>query len=145
MPQFKSARFAHPKAMPVDGRAVYVNDTAAIAVAPLVNDTIDFPLPAGLEISSLKLWSSDMDTGTTMAVSVGFAPVNPASTLAANATYFVPTGTAFGRTAGGITPAFAPITFQEPVFLRVTVTAAATGFAAGTVACSVGGNANGPR
>ena len=51
MAQIKSNRFSHPKPMPLDGRAVFVNDTATIASAPAVNDTIDFPLPAGLEIS----------------------------------------------------------------------------------------------
>ena len=144
MASVKSAGYFAPQMMPVDGRAVFITDTGSMAANPTANDTLDFLLPAGIELAVLRFNVSDMDTGTALAAKIGYAPVDPNSSLAASDAYFKAAG-AFGQTAGLVDCAFAPIKFEEDVRVTVTWTVAAGTFVAGTVNMIAGGNAKGPR
>lgn len=146
MASVKSAGYLIPQMMPVDGRAVCIVDRGTMSANPTASDTLDFRIPAGLEVAALRFNVSDMDTnGTpTLAAKIGYAAVDPASSLAASDAYFKATG-AFGQAAGLVDCAFQPITFQEDVRITITWTTNAATFAAGTVDMVAIGNAKGPR
>lgn len=152
MAQVKSNRFSQPKPMPVDGRAVFLNDTGAVATNPVASDTLDFKIPAGLELSQLAFMIPTALAASGLAAKIGFASLTGAATvrvtgndaLTADDDYFRAAGV-FGTTAGKVDCNFPPITFQEDVYLRITWTVTATGFSAGSVYMVAAGNANGPR
>lgn len=146
MAQTKSVGFSSPKMMAGDGRAVWFDDKAVIAAAGAANDTIDFLLPAGQSLHQLKFIVTDMDTnGTpTLAAKIGYAPVNPASSLAGNDAYFK-AAAAFGQSAQAFECDFAPVRFDEDVYIRITVTTAAATFAAGSVTMVGAGNMVGAK
>jgi len=145
MAQIKSRKFNLPLFSQGDGAAAFINDSAAVTVAQAVNDTIDFKIPKGLELSFLRAYATDMDTGTpALAFKVGFAPIN-GSTVVANGVsvsadddYFS-AAAALGGSAGGTTYNFPPVVFEEDVYLRFTCTTIAATFAAGTLSVSMGG------
>lgn len=143
MAQVKSLEFALPKPQTNDGCAVFINDRLSVATNPVATDTLDFLIPKGIEVSYLKFYHSAL-AASGLAGSIGYAPVDPASTLAANTTYFKAAGT-FGLSATGFECDFIPITFEEDVYLRITVTVTATGFSAGTIYNTIGGNMVGVR
>ncbi len=146
MASLKSVKFTQPKMMPVDGRAVFFNDSYAIAANPTAADTIDFHLPAGVEVNTLRFHGSDMDTGTPeFAVKIGYRKLNDADTLTADDDYFAPTGTTFFQSAGIIECRFPPIKFEVDVIISITVEVDAATFAAGTVYMVAGCNALGPK
>lgn len=147
MASIKANGFMNPKFMPVTSAAAAIIDTASITANPTAADTIDFFVPAGIEVFGVEIQATDMDTNgaPTFAFSVGYAPVDPASSLAANATYFAAAGQTTFRTGGRLRCDFRPITFNEDVMLRLTVGTAAATFAAGTVDAIVIGNMHGPR
>lgn len=145
MASIKSAGYLNPQATPNDGRAVFINDYAAVGANPTINDTVDYRLPAGFELSTLRFKVPDMDASTGMAAKIGYAPVDPASSLSPNDAYFR-AAAALGQAAAQIECDFVPITFQEDVRVTITWTAAASGaFTAGTVYMTAGGNSKGPR
>jgi hypothetical protein len=90
-------------------------------------------IPAGWEVTDVDIVYPDLDTGSAMAVSVGYAPVNAADGPTAAPAYFQAANTFVSGTAGRRSLAFKPIKFEQPVFLTMTVTTAATTFAAGEV------------
>lgn len=116
---------------PGDGRAVFMDDKAVLGTGflgtPALNDTIDYFVPAGTRVDDLSFVVDDCDTGTTFQVSIGYRPIATSDgPLAANTTYFAAAG-AFAQAAGRIECVFKPITFQQDVWLTLTVTAAPTG------------------
>lgn len=147
MASIKSVGFLSPQATPNDGRAVFVNDKVVLSANPAVADTLDFRIPAGMEVSSIDLYADDLDSNAspTLATSWGYAPIDPNSSLTAVPAYFAAAGQTIGRAAGGQRLAFKPITFQEDVYLRGTVGAQSATFAAGELHAIVGGNSKGPR
>lgn len=147
MASIKAVGFNAPKFMPVNGAAAFINDKVALASAPAVNDTLDFLIPAGMEVASVQIQCDDLDSNgaPTIAFSAGYAPVASDSTLAANATYFAPVGQTTARTGGRLLCAFKPIKFEEDVMLRLTIGTAAATFAAGEVHAIVAGNCVGPK
>jgi len=147
MASIKSAGFLSPQSTPNDGRAVFIADKVVLTANPVVADTLDFRIPAGLEVCSVEIQCDDIDTnGTpTFAFGAGYEKINADSTLTASLQYFAANGQATARTGGRLICSFKPITFQEDVFLRLTVGAASATFAAGEVWAIVGGNSKGPR
>lgn len=145
MPSYKSKMFNAPQTTPGDGCAVFYDDAVALTALAL-NDTCEFPVPGGTRVSLLELQLDDIDSNASplVAWSVGYRPVNPESTLAANLTYFG-TGIQAGRAAGRTSLSFKPITFNEPVAIVMTATAAPATFQAGEVCAVVGGNSVGMR
>lgn len=145
MASVKSAGYLIPQLAPLDGRAVFINDSVAVAANPTANDTSDFRLPAGFELSTLRFKVPDIDSSTGLTAKIGYAPVDPNSSLAASDAYFR-AAAALGQAAAQIECDFIPITFQEDVRITITWTVAASGtFTAGTVYMTAAGNSKGPR
>lgn len=148
MASTKSSKFTAPKFMSGDGCATAYVDTAAIAAASqvAVNDTIEFAIPAGAEVFSIEIQSDDLDSNGTPALTfkAGYRSIAAEPSLSANDSYFG-TGLQIGRSAGRTILSFKPITFNEPVALVLTVTAAPGTFAAGEIAAIIGANCVGVR
>lgn len=145
MAQFKSKKYALPKPSRNDGTAVFIPDQAAVSAALVITDTIDFVLPKGTELCYLKFYFTAL-AASTLAGKIGFALLNGASTVVANGAavaadddYFKAAAT-FGLTASGFECDFPPITFEDDVLIRITVTASGVTPAAGTAYCTMGGN-----
>lgn len=143
MAQVKSRKFALPLFAKGNGHAMIINDSVVIATNPVANDTADFRLPKGLELSQLKLNIPDMDTGAGLAGKIGFASISGAATVMMNGVatavdddYFRAAG-ALGQAAALIDCQFAPVTFEEDVYLRITWTVTAGTFVAGTIHASM--------
>lgn len=145
MAQFKSRKFALPKTSHNDGRSAYVTDQTAVTAALVATDTIDFVLPKGTELASLRFYFTAL-AASALAGSIGFALMGGATTVmangvstSANASYFRAAAT-FGLTASGFACDFIPITFEDDVMIRITVTVSGVTPAAGTAYCTMGGN-----
>jgi len=146
MASLKSVKFSQPKMMPVDGRAVFFNDSYAVAANPTAGDTIDFHLPAGVEINTLRFHSSDLDTGgPELASKIGYRKAKEADTLTAVADYFAPTGTTLGQAAGITECRFPPKKFDVDVIVSITIEVDSATFAAGTIYMIAGCNCHGPK
>ncbi len=90
-------------------------------------------IPAGMLLTDLDIINDDLDTGgTAMSAKIGYEPVNAADGPAASDAYFSTTGT-FLTAAGRKTCTFQPIKFEKDVNITLTLTVAATTFAAGAV------------
>lgn len=147
MAQVKATNFASPKMQKVDGGAVFINQALTVATNPAANDTLDFFLPKGFELSFLS-FSHTALAASGLAGKIGFASLTSgATTVSANGDpvmavdddYFKAAGT-FGLTATGFVCYFKPITFEEDVYLRLTCTVTATTFLAGFLYATMGGN-----
>jgi len=145
MANLKAVRFAAPKFMPVDGCAAFINDKAVVAANPAAADTLDFVVPAGLEISQLDIQVDDLDTGVALVFSVGYRALDSKSSLVASTTYFAPAGQTIAQTGGRLRCAFKPIVFNEDVIVQVVIGTAAAGFQAGEVWALIAGNTIGPK
>jgi hypothetical protein len=146
MANTKAVRFSAPKFMPVDGGSAHFADYVNVTAAALA-DTFDYLIPAGVEVSSVAFQSGALDTNGTplLTFKAGYFPADSTSSLAAVDNYFAPTGTTSLRAGGRIPCSFEPISFNEDVILRITVTAAAATLAAGRLWSIVTGNCNGPQ
>lgn len=102
-------------------------------------------IPAGMLVTHLDIVNDDLDTGgTAMSASIGYEPVDATAGPAANATYFSATST-FLTAAGRKVCAFQPIKFEKDVNVTITLTVAATTFAAGQVTAIAMGQAEGVK
>jgi hypothetical protein len=124
-PQNSSPRQASSES----GNAWQDDNKVAIPAAALAttDDVILLDIPAGVRFTGLKLRASDLDSGATLAVNLGYRSVHPEQKVAANASYFLAASTSFqAAQAGWVDLVFEPITFQEPVqiVLKPTVNAA---------------------
>lgn len=146
MANTKSVRFNVPKFMPVTGAAAHIEDYVNVAAAGS-GDTFDWVLPAGFELSALSLQCGALDTNgsPTLAYKLGYLPLDSASTLTPVDNYFAATASTGLRAGGRIACAFEPITFNEDVIVRLTLTAAAATLAAGRLWAIASGNCNGPK
>lgn len=145
MASFKSVAFFAPQYMPGDGVAIIVTDKV-VPTAAALNDTYDFKIPAGMEVTNVELQCDALDSGTdTIAFSVGYSPIQAETVYTEDLTYFAAAGQATMRAGGRLSCAFKPKKFEEDVMLRVKLTAAANVFAAGEVHAIVHGNAKGVR
>jgi hypothetical protein len=143
---FKAKQFAAPKFMAGDGCGTFFTDTAAVATAPAVNDTVEFAIPAGSEVTLLEIQSDDLDSNGTPTITfkAGYKPTSAETTLVANDSYFG-TGLAISRTGGRLALSFKPIYFAEPVSIFLTFTAVAATFAAGEIVAIAGANCIGAK
>lgn len=145
MASYKSKRFFSPAFAPGDGCAA-LNDDKVSLTALALNDTVEFRVEAGQRVSIIEIQSDDLDSNGTplLAWKIGYKPINAGSSLVANDSYFG-TGLQIGRAAGRTALSFKPITFDEPVSLVMTCTAAAATFAAGDIVAVVGSASVGVR
>lgn len=105
-------------------------------------------IPAGSEIVAVILSGDQLDSNgsPTLVVGVGYAPVSSdEGALAASAAYFAAAGQTFFRVAeqGRLLANFAPIKFEQDVYLTLTVGTAAATKVAGNVRAQVLGSAVG--
>jgi hypothetical protein len=136
-----------PAFMPVDGCAVQINDSIALAVNPTAADVVNFRLPGGIELGILQIQASDLDTnGTpTIVFSVGYTPCDTSSSLSPVTNYFAAAGQTLAQTGGRLNCSFLPIKFEEDVYVTLTIATAAATFAAGSLAMIAIGSAIGPK
>lgn len=133
MPNYRGVSAAGNKRgfMSSHGNAVIDFDTVTPTAALALNDTVDLVLvPAGTTLTELRQVNGDLDTATTLAVSIGYRSAQPDGVLNASVGYFGTGITAWRAAVTDAAPtrlAFAPITFNEDVYITATVTAAATG------------------
>ena len=133
-----------------DGGAIILDDKYTFAANPSAADTIDFRIPAGMRVDDVQIGGDRVDTNgaPTLVFSAGYTPVDTGLSLAASLQYFLPTGqtTLSVAVAARARASFKPITFEEDVWLRVTLGAAgAATFAAGDIYAVIGGVMNGPK
>ncbi len=104
-------------------------------------------IPAGALVTDVDIVNDKLDSNgsPTIACKVGYSPVNAADGPVAVDDYFAAAGKTFLNAAGRASLAFQPIKFDKPVYLIVTLTAAATTFASGKVTAIVKGDALGVR
>lgn len=97
-------------------------------------------IPGGLEVTDISINWADLDTGSAMAVKIGFQPLDATDGPDADDDYFQAANTFISGTAGTRWLTFDPIKFERPVMLIITVTTAATTFASGKVVAKVYGD-----
>jgi hypothetical protein len=132
-----------PRHMGGYGNALVVWGTAEPA-AGAADDVIRLVrIPAGATVTGVEIVSDALDSGNTLAVKVGFEPVDATEGPAADDDFFAQAGSTALRTAGRTAFVFHPLKFERDVYLIATVTAAATTFAAGKVSAIVTGEATG--
>ena len=102
-------------------------------------------IPGGLEVTDISINFADMDSGSTLAVKIGFTPVDATDGPAEDDDYFSVANTFLSGTAGTRWLTFDPIKFERPVILTMTVTAAATGFQSGKIVAKVYGDGLGVK
>lgn len=133
MAQYKARNVANRRSgfMQAMGNLCGDDDIVTPPVALALNDTVDLILvPGGTRLEELFKTNGDFDTAATLQYSLGYRSAQPDGVLAASTNYF---GAALTDLQGAVTGAaptryaFAPITFNEDVFITATVTAAATG------------------
>ena len=147
MPAYKAIRADFPATNKNDGSTVHLVDKFVFITNPVNTDTIDFRVPAGLEVFDISLQCDDIDTNGTPTVvfSAGYTPVNAGSALAPSTQYFAATGRTTLQTGGRLVCSFKPIIFSEDVYMRITIGATCATFAAGEIHTIIGGNMKGVR
>jgi hypothetical protein len=102
-------------------------------------------IPAGMTVAGVKINNDDLDTGgTSFAVKIGYTPVDFVAGPPANDAYF--SGATTILSAPNLTDLrFPPIKFEKDVYVDLTVTIAATTFAAGVITAIVTGDATGVK
>lgn len=117
------------------GNHVTMWDRTTPSAALALNDTLDLlRVAGGTKLTELVKYNGDLDTGTTLQYKLGYRKVNTAGVLVDDDDYFVAAG-ATDLQAAVLESAptryvCGDITFNEDVFITMTVTAAATGVAA---------------
>lgn len=127
-----AARGAYAQAF---GNAWAADDTTTVSAALTTSDRLDvLRVARGVRLTELFSTNGDLDTGTpALAYKVGYRKVNTDGALADNDSYFGSALTALQAPVTGAAPtryAFAPITFEEDVFITVTPTTGAAALAA---------------
>lgn len=148
MATFFAKKATAPAFAPVTGGAVCLVDSYAVAANFTAGDDINLVrIPAGTEVALAFIRSDDLDTnGTpTIVFRVGYRPCDSSSALAANTTYFAAAGQTTAQAGGTLTCSFEPITFEEDVWLTVTVNTASATFAAGDIFGTVVGSHRGAK
>lgn len=153
MAQYQGAEVASTKRafMQAFGNAITLYDkTPAITALLALTDTVDLiRIPGGMQVTDLETWNEDLCTSNTLAVKIGYRKVNSGGLLTDDDDYFVAAGaTTFQAAvtkAASTKYSFVPVTFNEDVFITLTVTTAATGAAitTGTISTIARGVARG--
>jgi hypothetical protein len=116
MAQVKSKAFTAPKFMPVDGCAATMVDSAVNTGALAASDTLEFTIPAGAEVTNLRV----VGTATSAGATVGYQPLT-AGDFTGSAAYF---GTIAIGTTGVALLNFKPIKFEREAKIVITLAAA---------------------
>lgn len=145
MPTFRSQTFNAPQPANGDGRALIIPQTADVPASLAANDTVEFLLPAGMELTELSFQMDDLDTTTAQAWQAGYAPAQAETQYTAALTYFAAASAiTTSRTGGRFLCAFKPIKFDEDMRIVLTCNAAGTP-QAGQIIAIMAGNSRGVR
>jgi hypothetical protein len=134
MASLKALRALAPKMMPVDGRAVIIQDKYTFTANPTAADTVDFLIPGGAEVCGMDIRVDDIDTNgaPTIVFGAGYRAVDTSSTLTPSTTYFAAAGQTTAQAGGTLRCSFHPIKFEEDVYVQLTIGTASATFAAGS-------------
>lgn len=141
-----SAADLNSKPMPMGGygNAAMVYGTVTPSSGALASVYRPVRIPAGMTVTGLRIHNADLDSGgTSFAVKIGYMPVNPEDG-AGDDDYFSPAVNHLSA-AGLNDYRFDPIQFEKDVYVDLTVTVAATAFAAGKITAIVTGEATGVK
>lgn len=133
---------------PCDGHAISLDDKYSFAANPTAGDVVNLVrIPAGTRVDIVQIQVDDLDSnGTpTIVFRAGYAACDTSSALVASSAYFAAAGQTLAQAGGRLNCAFKPITFEEDVYLTVTVNTASATFAAGDICGIVIGASNGPK
>lgn len=131
MAQYKAAGLSNGSAfMQAFGNTVTEVDTVTVSAALAQNDTVDLiRIARGTKLISLETFNTDVDTGTAaLAYKIGYRKVDSTGSLTDDDDYFGSSLTAWQAAVAASAPtryAFAPITFDEDVYITATCTTAA--------------------
>lgn len=148
MASLKAQNALTPKKMGVNGDGVFIHGKYVAAAAPVAGDTIDFLLPAGIQLCTLRFILDDSDNGAAFVFGAGYRAVDPANAAAlpTNATYFAAAGQTTGQAGGVLECAFKPIQFDVDVYVQLLVGTAPTAITGNPeIHMVAGGNQVGPR
>lgn len=146
MASLKGLKATQPPIMRVDGSAAFLTDKYIFAAAPAAADTIDFLIPAGFQVCTLRTVNDDLDTGAAFLYGVGYRPVDPSAGPTADTAYFAAAGQTAFRAPGAVDYVFKPITFEKDVYLSFLVGTAPAGVTANNeLHVIIGGNMIGPK
>jgi hypothetical protein len=102
-----------------------VTPTAALATT---DQCVVMTIPAGVRLHRLRYRNGDFDTGTSLAVNLGYRSKHATPQLAANLTYFLSAATTLqAAQASWVEIVFPEITFPEPVDIVLTPSTGAAG------------------
>lgn len=124
------------------GNAVVVYGSVAPTAGMLGDIYRPVIIPAGLDVTDIDIVNDKLDNSgaPALAVKIGFTPVNPSDGPAADDAYFSASDNGLLKTAGRTSLVFQPVKFEKPVFLTITLTAAAVVFNTGKVTAIVKGD-----
>ena len=152
MPNFDDPQaLTRPQHMSSYGDETAIHGAVVVPSSHVLADVIrPVLIPAGTMVHSIILANTDMDTNASplLAFSMGFLPrTSLEGPLVANAAYFAPAGQADLRAPndGKLFANFAPIKFDQDVWLTITLTAGAATAAGGTVRVRVLGEVVGVK
>ena len=101
---------------------------ATPSAALALNDVVVLmDVPAGVRLETLRFYNGDMDTGTTLQISLGYRTKLPGGTQTAATAFGSALTTLQAATTAWQERVFEPVKFDEPVQIIATVSAAATG------------------
>lgn len=101
-----------------------VTPSAALALADVV---VLLDVPAGVRLETLRFYNGDLDSGTTLQISLGYRTKLPGGSATALTAFGSALTTLQAATTSWQERVFEPIKFDEPVQIVATVSAAATG------------------
>lgn len=138
MTTFTGTKGRVPKHMQAMGNAYKDDDSVSVPSTFTTTDKARLILvPAGTRVTDLTIRNTDLDSGATITANYGYEAADAGSALAASANYFGAANTNL-RTAGRTELDFAPITFEEDVWITCTP-AAGPATTAGTIGAIVDG------
>lgn len=145
MATFSPSAATRPQHMQAFGNFTQVFDTVATPSNLATTDIVQVvKIPAGLQVTEVLLDNTDLDSGTTVVHKVGYAPVRSGSTLTADDDYFGASLTHLRAPSRTAMSGFAPVVFNEDVWLTVILTAGPA-TTAGTITGFVGGITQGVK
>jgi hypothetical protein len=131
---------------PGDGRAVQLVDKYSSTSFADSDEIRLLRIPAGFELGSLAIQVADLDAHVSPEIvfRVGYRACDSGSSLTADDDYFAAAGQTTAQAGGRLNCAFAPIRFEEDVWVIVTVNTDAATDQAGAIYGIAMGSAVGP-
>jgi hypothetical protein len=128
MPTFVGTqRSRSPHASSASGNTWTDNNLVAPTALAINDVVVLLDVPAGVELDSLGYYGGDFDTGTTLAYKIGYRTKLAGGTQTADDAFGTGITVLRAATTAWQELTFAPVKFNEPVEVVLTVTTATTG------------------